>query len=51
MTETREKDIIQSFIRFADRLIDDVDVLDLCTALAANCARLLDVAPVGLLPD
>ncbi len=49
MTEQREQDIIESFIRFADRLIDDVDVLDLTTELAADCARLLDVGAVGLL--
>ena len=49
MAEQREQDIIESFIRFADRLIDDVDVLDLTTELAADCARLLDVEAVGLL--
>ena len=49
MTEQREHDIIESFIGFADRLIDDVDVLDLTTELAADCARLLDVEAVGLL--
>jgi len=49
MTEQREHDIIESFIRFADRLIDDVDVLDLTTELTRDCARLLDVAAVGLL--
>jgi len=49
MTDQREQDIIESFIRFADRLIEDVDVLDLTTELAQDCARLLDVAAVGLL--
>ncbi len=49
MTDHREQDIIDAFVTFADRLIDDVDVLDLTTQLARDCARLLDVAAVGLL--
>ena len=49
MTDHRERDIIDSFVGFADRLIDDVDVLDLTTQLTRDCARLLDVAAVGLL--
>lgn len=49
MTSGREQDIIGSFIRMADRLIADVDVLDLTTELAEDCARLLDIAAVGLL--
>ena len=49
MTDQREQDIIESFISFADRLIDDVDVLDLTTELTRSCARLLDIAAVGLL--
>jgi hypothetical protein len=49
MTDQREKDIIESFITFADQLIDDVDVLDLTTELTRSCARLLDIAAVGLL--
>ncbi len=48
-TDQREQDIIESFIGFADRLIDDLDVLDLTTQLARDCARLLDVAAAGLL--
>jgi transcriptional regulator with GAF, ATPase, and Fis domain len=48
-TDQREQDIIESFVGFADRLIDDVDVLDLTTQLARDCARLLDVAAAGLL--
>ena len=31
MTDQREHAIIESFISFADRLVDDVDVLDLTT--------------------
>jgi hypothetical protein len=48
-TDQREQDIIESFVGFADRLIDDVDVLDLTTQLARDCVRLLDVAAAGLL--
>ena len=48
-TDQREQDIIDSFVGFADRLIDEVDVLDLTTQLTRDCARLLDVAAVGLL--
>ena len=49
MTDQREHAIIESFISFADRLVDDVDVLDLTTELAEDCARLLNVAAAGLL--
>ncbi len=49
MTEQREKNIIGSFIGFADRLVDDFDVLELTTQLTQDCARLLDVAAAGLL--
>jgi len=49
MTSQREQDIIESFIGVTDRLISDFDVLDLTTQLAQDCARLLDVAAVGLL--
>jgi transcriptional regulator with GAF, ATPase, and Fis domain len=47
--EQRERDIIQSFIRFTDRLVDDFDVLDLTIQLTEDCARLLDVDAAGLL--
>lgn len=49
MAEDRETDIIASFSRLADRLVDDFDVVDLTTQLAEDCARLLDIAAVGLL--
>lgn len=49
MSELREKNIINSFIGFADRLVEDFDVLDLTTQLTQDCARLLDVAAAGLL--
>lgn len=49
MAEGRETEIIHAFTGLADRLVADYDVLDLTTRLAEDCARLLDVAAVGLL--
>jgi len=49
MDASREREIIRSFIRFADRLVDDYDVLDLTTQLTEDCGRLLNVAAAGLL--
>lgn len=46
---TREREVIGSFIGFADRLVDDFDVLDLTIQLTEDCARLLDIAAAGLL--
>ncbi|MGI8592319.1 MAG: GAF and ANTAR domain-containing protein [Nakamurella sp.] len=46
---TRESEIIAAFTGLADRLVDDYDVVDLTTQLAEDCARLMDVAAVGLL--
>lgn len=49
ITDTRERDIIRSFIAFSDSLVDDFDVLDVVTRLVEDCVRLLDVAAAGLL--
>ena len=50
MTDTnREHAVIDAFIGFADRLVDDFDVLDLTIQLTEDCARLLDVGAAGLL--
>lgn len=49
MTEQREREIVDSFIGFADSLVDEFDVLDLTIQLTEDCARLLDVAAAGLL--
>lgn len=49
MGTEREREVIRSFISFADRLVDDYDVVDLTTQLTQDCARLLDVAASGLL--
>jgi transcriptional regulator with GAF, ATPase, and Fis domain len=45
----REDEVIDAFIGFADRLVEDFDLLDLTMQLTEDCARLLDVASVGLL--
>lgn len=49
MIANREREIIKSFISFSDILVGDFDVLDVAIRLAQDCARLLDVAAVGLL--
>lgn len=49
MAVERERAIIDSFIGFADRLVDDFDVLDLTIQLTEDCVRLLGVAAAGLL--
>lgn len=49
MGQSREREIVRSFIAFSDSLVADYDVLDLVTQLVEDCARLLDVAAAGLL--
>jgi GAF domain-containing protein len=48
-SSNRESDVVAAFIAFADRLVDDFDLLDLTIELTEDCARLLDVAAAGLL--
>lgn len=47
MPHSRERDIVQSFIGFADSLVEDYDLLDLVTQLTEGCARLLDITAAG----
>lgn len=49
MAENRERAIIDSFMGFADRLVDDFDILDVTVQLTEDCAALLDVAAAGML--
>lgn len=41
--------LAQAFVRLADTLVDDFDVLDVLHTLTTQCAELLDAAAVGLL--
>lgn len=47
--DARERDIIDSFTSLTDRLVGDIDVLDLTAELTEDCARLLDITAAGLL--
>ena len=49
MTDQHELEVIRSFTAFADRLVDDFDLLELTTQLTEDCARLLNIAAAGLL--
>lgn len=49
MSANREREVIQAFVGLANSLVDGVDVVDLLSELATDCARLLDVASAGLL--
>jgi hypothetical protein len=46
---TREQRVADAFVGLANSLVDDFDVVDLLTGLAANCAELLDIASAGVL--
>jgi GAF domain-containing protein len=41
--------LAQTFVRLADTLVDDFDVLEVLHTLTTQCAELLDAAAVGLL--
>jgi GAF domain-containing protein len=50
MTDTeRDHDVIDTFIGVADRLVEDIDVLDLSIQLTEGLARLIDSTSVGFL--
>ncbi len=46
---TREDDVVSSLVSMAASLAQGLDVSELLTQLAADCARLLDISAVGLL--
>jgi GAF domain-containing protein len=46
---TREELVSDTFLRLADTLVDDFDVIDLLTTLAARCVELLAAAEAGIM--
>ena len=49
MSVNRERAVTEAFVSLATSLADGLDPVDLLSGLAADCARLLDVASAGLL--
>ncbi|WP_194815002.1 GAF and ANTAR domain-containing protein [Nocardia sp. XZ_19_385] len=47
--ESREGPLVDAFVRLADTLVADYDVVELCQELVEGCVRLLDAAQAGLL--
>jgi GAF domain-containing protein len=47
--ETHEIDLTTAFIRLADTLVEDFDLLDALDALAGDCVQLLGITAAGLL--
>jgi GAF domain-containing protein len=46
---SREQSIVSTFVELTDTLVDDFDVVELLTVLAARCIDVLDVAAAGLM--
>jgi len=46
---TREAEVVKSLVEMADTLVDDFDVVDMLTALADRCVRLLGVSAAGVM--
>ena len=47
--EDRERELTEAFVRLADSLVDDFDVIDLMHVLTDDCVRLLEADAAGLL--
>jgi GAF domain-containing protein len=46
---TREQRIIETFVKLADTIVDDFDVVEFLHGLAEHCVELLDCSEAGLL--
>src|SRR5436305_15062313 len=49
--EAREGTLVDTFVRLADTLVADYDVVDLLTELSSKCVALFAVETAGLLVD
>ncbi|MEU8898945.1 GAF and ANTAR domain-containing protein [Nocardia sp. NPDC048505] len=47
--ESREGPLVEAFVRLADTLVADYDVVELCQQLVETCVRLLNATEAGLL--
>ncbi len=45
----READVVTSLVEIADNLVDDYDVVDMLTGVAARCVSLLGVSAAGVM--
>lgn len=46
---SRESKVIETFLELADTLVEDFDIIDSLTILAARCVEILDTAATGIL--
>lgn len=49
MSETREAQVVDTFLALTDTLVHDFDSLDILTMLTERCTQLLDVSAAGII--
>lgn len=49
MNNNREHGVTEAFVRLANSLVGEFDVIELLSGLTSECAQLLDIASAGLL--